>query len=1176
MSSEHKNKRVIVHIKQASEIAGFVSKKGKSTSDCFAMVTLLGSSPPQKFNTKTIKKTTVKPTIIPIPIKPDSFTYPPFFYRAHFGTNGFVCKYNPHFHQSFHHTYHHNNLFKSNLQDEGENKVKIELFHYTYFGDNKPLGHTQATLDDIDAPKDLTLTLEPSDTDGDITTTGTLECRLLPVLDGEEPFAAFERYTSNSASPVTATLCATATPGIEGASTSTSTASGEAPEEGAKPWDKKKKAKTLNITLAPSSPTSASISSSSSGLLADSPRSLSESGNLGSPGFKRSASSFFRRNATTPRGEAPSISALALSYTCQKSTPLQQKEKRTPGGLTKKSLESLSIPRRSKRSTQAPKRRSKTARMLEKDSFASSNGGHPLVECFFVVTTGDLAGDVEERIEEIRHDDPEAPSRLVIDPLIVAYSGTVAEVCPDHGWDTLAPSVWMFCAPEGLFLSRGPRAPEVFPFVMTAENGERRYVTCLKHYVPLPHAEAAALYDRCGRDYGSAADPNTPTLYTPRIYCVSATAPCYTFCREWLCRIHALGMGLGEGKNFSLEAAVAYLLGVPAPMVGGTGLRATLDGKALCEVGFPPKEDYPQYLDVPLRLLFRMLSVENILLIFHSLLVEEKVLLVSRAKTVLTYVEEAITALMWPLRWSCIQISILPHQLSDFMTGPIVYLIGIPKNGANSDARGNLPDDALVVDLDNNTATPPKTAAAAATVRGALPSLPEDNCKELLADLKEYTLQDAATLDECGWRPWGDSEISDAEFNLGVRAAFLRFVVGLVRGYRESCRYIRVFPKPQMAIDEDLFARSAGKHKHPFYKAFSRSQALVGFLEAHKWPRENLFDTILEASTVGEKWAQSAHGIREYLRSISDSCASEELITVALKSTLPEKEAAEKRKIEEEEREEGEGEGRCPERKMLMDVDAVRTMRLPPYVVIPEDEKKRREEKKAREKEKDRTDSLGEGKPFVPHTNEFEYDDTADPAEGLDLYITIADAIIDGKAGSINEEVRSELLHRLETRAGRTIFSESLLSLNGDEVRKGREIQLSMDSCQMLGTVLRHGLEKAYMEDDIISPQLLFQVGSTFYEGGSGDLVLLLLKGAKIWNEQRFWETLFYRKAHEECAKLYPPSIFEEMTKWDEKSSDEKERIANTEVQALWKLLSDFCKHIVVLRLLNISFRFHF
>lgn len=883
-------------------------------------------------------------------------------------------------------------------------------------------------------------------------------------------------------------------------------------------------------------------------------------GNLGSP-IKRSASSFFRRNTPSTKGsEAPSISALALSHTYQK-PPL--KEQRTPGGLTKKSLESLSIPRRSKRNAQTLRSRTKAVRVPEKDTFSSSE--NPLIECFFVVTTGDIAGDVEERLEEIRSEDPGAPSRLVVDPLVVAYSGVVAEVCPDRGWDTLAPSVWMFCAPEGLFLSREQRAPEVFPFVMTAENGQRRYVTCLKYYAPLPQAEVTTLYDRWGHDC-SSDDCGRTLLYAPRIYCLSATVPCYTFCREWLCRVHALSVAPREA--FSLEASVAYLLGVPAPSLGGCALRTTLDGKELCEVGMPPKEDYPQYLDVPLRLLFRMLSVENVLLIFRSLLVEEKVLLVSHAKTALTYFEEALTALMWPLRWSCIQISILPHQLSDFMSGPIVYLIGISRNGAESSSSvgesNGLPDDALIVNLDNDTATLPKSTLA----RAALPSLPEDNRRELVEDLREYTARDMESLDECEWQPWGGDEISDADFNFGVRAAFLRFLVGLVRGYRESCRYIRVFPTPQMAIDEDFFLRSAKKHKHPFYKAFSRSQALVGFLEAHKWPRENLFDTILEASIAGEQWASSAHGIRDYLRSIEMQNAKSEFITVALQSTLPEQEAAKKRKKEEEEKDddedddkkEGSGAEKKSTTKELIDVDAVRTMKLPQYVNVPESEKKRREEDRKKSTGDNKGIPFEEGKPFVPHTNELEHDDTAGSADSLGLFITIADAIVDDKTETVKTDMTSELLYRLKTRSGRIMFSETLLSIDSDGIRKGHEIQLSMDSCQVLGTLIRHALDMAYSEDDIISPQLLFQVGSTFYEGAKGDLVLLLLKGAKIWNEQRFWETLFYRKAHEECAKLYSPSIFEEMTKWDEKSDEEKEKVANIEVQALWKLLSDFCK----------------
>ena len=111
MSSEHKGKRVIVHIKQANEITGLVSKKGKSTSDCYALVTLLGSSPLQKFSTETIKKTTVKktkhlhsPSFIFLSLsrhflklKPiiTCILFPLFsLYRTQFGINGSAC--NPH------------------------------------------------------------------------------------------------------------------------------------------------------------------------------------------------------------------------------------------------------------------------------------------------------------------------------------------------------------------------------------------------------------------------------------------------------------------------------------------------------------------------------------------------------------------------------------------------------------------------------------------------------------------------------------------------------------------------------------------------------------------------------------------------------------------------------------------------------------------------------------------------------------------------------------------------------------------------------------------------------------------------------------------------------------------------------------------------------------------------
>lgn len=93
MSTENKPKRVIVHVKQANGITGFVSKKGKSTSDCFAMVTLLGSSPLQKFTTKTIKKTTVKPLSLII----THVTYYFFLIGTNLESMVLLVKYNTHY-----------------------------------------------------------------------------------------------------------------------------------------------------------------------------------------------------------------------------------------------------------------------------------------------------------------------------------------------------------------------------------------------------------------------------------------------------------------------------------------------------------------------------------------------------------------------------------------------------------------------------------------------------------------------------------------------------------------------------------------------------------------------------------------------------------------------------------------------------------------------------------------------------------------------------------------------------------------------------------------------------------------------------------------------------------------------------------------------------------------------
>ena len=134
-------------------------------------------------------------------------------------------------------------------------------------------------------------------------------------------------------------------------------------------------------------------------------------------------------------------------------------------------------------------------------------------------------------------------------------------------------------------------------------------------------------------------------------YCIVASVPCYTFCREWLQNFYEQGFG-PNGKinpNYSIAKAISYLKEsnqiiticilyafyfilfflVPKPIPGGNPLKITWDGKTFKTLGFP-HEDYIPYNNISFKPLFRTLSVENILEIYRALLLEMNVVLLSK------------------------------------------------------------------------------------------------------------------------------------------------------------------------------------------------------------------------------------------------------------------------------------------------------------------------------------------------------------------------------------------------------------------------------------------------------------------------------------------------------------------------------------------------------------------
>ncbi|CAG8470634.1 5561_t:CDS:10 [Ambispora gerdemannii] len=106
-------------------------------------------------------------------------------------------------------------------------------------------------------------------------------------------------------------------------------------------------------------------------------------------------------------------------------------------------------------------------------------------------------------------------------------------------------------------------------------------------------------------------------------------------------------------------------------------------------------------------------------------LAEGKILLISSYPDMLFLVAHSITYLMYPLSWQGVFIPILPARLMACLQAPVPYIMGIQRQYKGMDL---LPEDACIVDLDKDTlmmAQPP-------------PQIPPRQRKKLLQALEAY------------------------------------------------------------------------------------------------------------------------------------------------------------------------------------------------------------------------------------------------------------------------------------------------------------------------------------------------------------------------------------------------------------------------------------------------------
>jgi len=135
-------------------------------------------------------------------------------------------------------------------------------------------------------------------------------------------------------------------------------------------------------------------------------------------------------------------------------------------------------------------------------------------------------------------------------------------------------------------------------------------------------------------------------------------------------------MHLSTTLNIPLERFVVNIMDeVPLPDKGNILIQHEIEETiSFCR----PVDQYPPYASKTcIQNLFKALKVDDVLELVAQLLLERKILIISKYKALLTQVCVALQSLIYPLAWNHTLIPILPAQMIDVLDAPFPFLIGI-------------------------------------------------------------------------------------------------------------------------------------------------------------------------------------------------------------------------------------------------------------------------------------------------------------------------------------------------------------------------------------------------------------------------------------------------------------------------------------------------------------------
>ena len=167
------------------------------------------------------------------------------------------------------------------------------------------------------------------------------------------------------------------------------------------------------------------------------------------------------------------------------------------------------------------------------------------------------------------------------------------------------------------------------------------------------------------------------TVWLPKAICVLSHYPFYNSFLIFLDTIYRISNS--PQNDVPLERYISHFFhSVPLPLVGHPGVIYNIGTKKL-NFKLSPQYCLPT-LGFSLSVIFRCLSVDDVITLISLMLLERQIVLVSKYYNLITPVAEAMRTLIWPFQYKYTFIPVLPESMAGFLEAPVPFVVGMHRS----------------------------------------------------------------------------------------------------------------------------------------------------------------------------------------------------------------------------------------------------------------------------------------------------------------------------------------------------------------------------------------------------------------------------------------------------------------------------------------------------------------